>query len=92
MHATISSSVSDSYPSGNILASQSAIATLSILLNIGIFTYARSVVSKLLNVSNELYDLGLMITSPYNTPRMLQIEFYCITKTNNKQFKFNLIK
>ena len=39
----------------------SAIATLSILLNIGIFTYARSVVSKLLNVSSELYDLGLMI-------------------------------
>tara|TARA_R100001509_G_scaffold126322_1_gene79790 strand:+ start:3062 stop:3394 length:333 start_codon:yes stop_codon:yes gene_type:complete len=39
----------------------SAIATLSILINIGLFIYARNVVSKLFFVSNELYDLGNMV-------------------------------
>ena len=39
----------------------SAIATLSILINIGLFIYARNVVSKLFFVSNELYDLGSMV-------------------------------
>ena len=39
----------------------SAITTLSILLNIGLFVYARNVVAKLLQISTELYDLGTMI-------------------------------
>ena len=38
-----------------------AITTLSILINIGFFIYARNVVSKLFFISNELYDLGNMI-------------------------------
>ena len=41
----------------------SAVATLSILMNVGLFVYARSVVTKLLIISNELYDLGTMIDS-----------------------------
>jgi len=39
----------------------SAITTLSILLNIGLFVYARNVVAKLLQISTELYDLGIMV-------------------------------
>ena len=39
----------------------SAIATLSVLLNIGLFIYARNVVEKLLLISSELVDLGDMI-------------------------------
>ena len=39
----------------------SAMLILSVLLNIGLFTYARNVVSKLLLVSSELADLGNMI-------------------------------
>ena len=39
----------------------SAMLTLSVLLNIGLFVYARNVVSKLLLISNELADLGNMI-------------------------------
>lgn len=39
----------------------SASLTLSILMNIGIFIYARNVVAKLLMIADELYDLGTMI-------------------------------
>jgi len=39
----------------------SAITFLSIAINIGLFIYARNVVSKLFFISNELYDLGNMI-------------------------------
>ena len=39
----------------------SATLTLSVLLNMGLFAYAKNVVSKLINISTELYDLGLII-------------------------------
>ena len=39
----------------------SAITTLSVLINIGLFIYARNVVSKLLFISSELADLGNMV-------------------------------
>ena len=39
----------------------SATTTLSILINIGLFFYARNVVAKLLQISTELFDLGKMI-------------------------------
>tara|TARA_Y100000593_G_C4106078_1_gene235629 strand:- start:155 stop:490 length:336 start_codon:yes stop_codon:yes gene_type:complete len=39
----------------------SAIATLSILMNVGLIIYARNVVSKLLTISSELIDLGKII-------------------------------
>lgn len=39
----------------------SAILTLSIVFNVGVFVYARAVVSKLVAVSEELGDLQLMI-------------------------------
>ena len=38
----------------------------SVLLNIGVFAYARSVVVKLLSVSEELGDLKVMIDTFYN--------------------------
>lgn len=41
----------------------SAILTLSVIFNVGIFVYARAVVAKLLFVSEELGDLQLMIDS-----------------------------
>lgn len=39
----------------------SASLTLSILINLGLFVYARNVVAKLLFIANELYDLGSML-------------------------------
>ena len=39
----------------------SAILTLSIIFNVGVFVYARAVVSKIVAVSEELGDLQLMI-------------------------------
>ena len=39
----------------------SAALTLSVLLNIGLFVYARTVVSKLIIISNEIFDLGRMV-------------------------------
>tara|TARA_B000000557_G_C20733055_1_gene425131 strand:- start:334 stop:666 length:333 start_codon:yes stop_codon:yes gene_type:complete len=39
----------------------SAIATLSILLNMGLIIYARNVAAKLLFISQELNDLGSMV-------------------------------
>jgi len=39
----------------------SAVATLSVLLNVGIFIYARSAIVQLLSVSEELGDLQHMI-------------------------------
>ncbi len=44
----------------------SAILTLSVLFNIGITLYARSVIVKLLSVSEELGDLKAMIDNFYN--------------------------
>tara|TARA_Y100001937_G_C6970054_1_gene262854 strand:+ start:222 stop:557 length:336 start_codon:yes stop_codon:yes gene_type:complete len=44
----------------------SAILTLSVLFNIGITLYARSVIVKLLSVSEELGDLKTMIDNFYN--------------------------
>jgi hypothetical protein len=41
----------------------SAVLFVSIILNIGIFTYARAVLSKLLFVSEELGDLQIMTNS-----------------------------
>ena len=41
----------------------SAILTLSILFNIGIFVYARAAVTRLVRVSEELGDLQIMIDS-----------------------------
>lgn len=38
----------------------------SVLLNIGVFAYARNVVVKLLSVSEELGDLKVMIDTFYN--------------------------
>jgi len=39
----------------------SAMVTLSVLINVGLFIYARNVVSKLLFISSELADLGNMV-------------------------------
>tara|TARA_B100000161_G_C33294259_1_gene299972 strand:+ start:130 stop:462 length:333 start_codon:yes stop_codon:yes gene_type:complete len=39
----------------------SAFLTFSMLLNIGLFVYARTVVSKLFLISNELVDLGNIV-------------------------------
>lgn len=39
----------------------SAILLISIIMNVGLFVYARNVVAKLLTVSNELLDLGNMV-------------------------------
>lgn len=39
----------------------SAILTLSVFFNLGVFAYARTVVAKLLSVSEELGDLQTMI-------------------------------
>ena len=39
----------------------SAILTLSVVFNVGVFVYARAVVSKLVTVSEELGDLQTMI-------------------------------
>jgi hypothetical protein len=39
----------------------SAILTLSVVFNVGVFVYARAVVSKLITVSQELGDLQIMI-------------------------------
>ncbi len=41
----------------------SVVCTISILLNIGVFAYARSVITQLLSVSEELGDLKTMIDS-----------------------------
>ena len=41
----------------------SAVLFISIVLNIGIFTYARAVLSKLLFISEELGDLQVMTNS-----------------------------
>tara|TARA_R100000808_G_C2154909_1_gene166408 strand:+ start:8625 stop:8960 length:336 start_codon:yes stop_codon:yes gene_type:complete len=41
----------------------SAILTLSLLFNLGLFIYARQVVSRLIDISGELGDLDKMITS-----------------------------
>lgn len=41
----------------------SAILTLSILFNIGIFIYAREAITRLVRVSEELGDLQIMIDS-----------------------------
>lgn len=39
----------------------SAMLTLSILINVGLFVYARNVVAKLLMIAAELNDLGKMV-------------------------------
>jgi len=44
----------------------SAMLTLSIMLNVGVFVYARNVVSNLLRVSDELADFQMMINSFVN--------------------------
>tara|TARA_R110002020_G_scaffold130148_1_gene291267 strand:- start:18898 stop:19257 length:360 start_codon:yes stop_codon:yes gene_type:complete len=41
----------------------SAVATLSLLLNIGLFLYARAAIVRLLSVSEELSDLQIMVNA-----------------------------
>ena len=45
------------------------VTTISILINVGVFVYARSVVTQLLSVSEELGDLKNMIDSFANHTR-----------------------
>lgn len=55
----------------------SAIATLSVILNVFVFIYARSAISRLLYVSNELGDLKNMIDSFSNhTESVYQMEMF----------------
>ena len=49
----------------------SAVLTLSILLNIGLFVYARNVVAKLLLIADELADLGNMVDTFTNHLEMV---------------------
>ncbi len=55
----------------------SVITSLSVILNIGVFIYARSAISRLLYVSNELGDLKSMIDSFSNhTESVYQMEMF----------------
>ena len=55
----------------------SAIITFSILLNVFVFIYARSAISRLLYVSNELGDLKSMVDSFSNhTESVYQMEMF----------------
>mgnify|MGYP001361444130 CR=1 FL=1 len=55
----------------------SATLTLSILLNIGLFVYARTVVSKLLIISNEIFDLGKMVDNfTQHTEAIYEMEMF----------------
>ena len=53
------------------------ITTFSVLLNIGVFVYARSAISRLLYVSEELGDLKTMIDSfSEHVSSLYQMEMY----------------
>ena len=55
----------------------SVITSLSVVLNIGVFIYARSAISRLLYVSNELGDLKSMVDSFSNhTQSVYQMEMF----------------
>lgn len=54
-----------------------AIAIFSIVLNVAVFIYARSAISRLLYVSEELYDFKMMVDSFSNhVSSLYQMEMY----------------
>ena len=55
----------------------SAALTLSVLLNIGLFVYARTVVSKLMIISTEIFDLGRMVDNfTQHTESVYEMEMF----------------
>lgn len=53
------------------------IATFSVILNVAVFVYARSAISRLLYVSEELGDLKMMVDSFSNhVSSLYQMEMY----------------